>query len=257
MKKLKAILLSLFVFVVGAFCLVACGESNYEGVYKFAAMTISEEGAATTIKAGETYEDMTLTEDYIVIELKSGGKAVVSSMGESISGTWAKGETEGQIVITIGGDPQTFACDGTTMTKNENGREITLKKSADASNASNGASEVKIEGTYKFESMTVSDSASSEENTTITLTVGQVYNGRVLTPNSIMIQIEEDGSAVMIDFIGWMFSGGTRSGSWQKFGESMILVKTEGLHEIFHYDGTTLRVINGVGEVVLRKDAEE
>lgn len=161
MKKLKAALLSLLAFVVGAFCLVACGETNdsgstdsgagdsvnsassaeivYTGTYKFESMTMpdptsSEEGATITITVGQEYMGMSLSANFMVIELKDGGIAVVSSemMGASqtMNGTWTKAETEGQIVITVEDDPQTFTCDGTTMTADEEGMKITLKKSA-------------------------------------------------------------------------------------------------------------------------------
>lgn len=143
MRKFKTALLSILAFVLGLFCLASCGEKensgevNHAGTYKFESMTMpdptsSEEGATITITVGQEMEGMTFSADYMVIELKDGGIAVVSTlMGEAVmNGTWTKAETEGQIVVTVDDDPQTFTCDGTTMTMEDEGIKITLKKSA-------------------------------------------------------------------------------------------------------------------------------
>lgn len=265
MKKLKLALLSLLAFVVGAFCLVACGESNYEGTYKFASVTMSENGTTTTIKVGETYEGRTLTEDFMVIELKNGGKAVASQMGETVNGTWEKAETKGQIVITVDGDPQTFTCDGTTMTMEYDGVKITLKKNtgasidssdsesvATSSDSESGDSSVgaaKIEGTYKFESMTM-----SEDGTTITMKAGEEFEGVMITADYMVIELKDGGIAVVSGTV----YGGTRSftGTWEKGEtEGQIVITIEGDPQTFTCDGESLTATDGDFVAVLKKSA--
>ena len=132
MKKVKAVLFSVLVFVVGLFCLVGCGKEEKTGVYKFESMTVTQGGVSTTLKVGETYLGMiSLTEDFVSIELKEDGTvtAVIAMVEEAPStGTWTEGEEENTVVITIDGDSQTVTCDGEKMTMSMEGAQLTLKK---------------------------------------------------------------------------------------------------------------------------------
>ena len=132
MKKVKAVLFSVLVFVVGLFCLVGCGKAEKTGVYKFESMTVTQGGVSTTLKVGETYLGMiSLTEDFVSIELKEDGTvaAVIAMVEEAPStGTWTEGEEENTVVITIDGDSQTVTCDGEKLTMSMEGAQLTLKK---------------------------------------------------------------------------------------------------------------------------------
>ena len=103
-------------------------SSIYAGVYKFYALRVENGDAVTEIKAGESYEGMVLTEDYAVFELKEDGSASLTMMGVTMTGLWEEAAEQGQIVLTIAGEPQTMTCDGTTLSMGEQGAIFILKK---------------------------------------------------------------------------------------------------------------------------------
>lgn len=81
--------------VIMAVCFAACDDGEkraewetYAGTYKFTKLEMSMLGSGLNqnieIKAGESYGGTTYSEDTLVIELKSDGKAVVSSSIASI-----------------------------------------------------------------------------------------------------------------------------------------------------------------------------
>ena len=103
-------------------------SSIYAGVYKFYALRVENGDAVTEIKAGESYEGLVLTEDYAVMELKENGSASLTMMGVTMTGLWEEAAEQGQIVLTIAGEPQTMTCDGTTLSMGEQGAIFILKK---------------------------------------------------------------------------------------------------------------------------------
>ena len=141
MRKFKTALLSILALVLGLFCLASCGEKensgevNYAGTYKFESMVVTSEGATVTLKVGETYMGMiSLSADFMVVELKADGSASLSMAmleGEVTTGTWAKSETAGKIVLTFEDEAETVSCDGSTLVMDEEGMgTLTLKKAA-------------------------------------------------------------------------------------------------------------------------------
>lgn len=83
------------------------------------------------MKVGEKYMNMIeLSADFIVLELKEDGTAVMTAMEMSTNGTWAKSETEsGKLVVTLDGEAQTVECDGTILKiEEEEMGLVTLKK---------------------------------------------------------------------------------------------------------------------------------
>ena len=97
-------------------------------------ITVTTMGANLTIEVGESLPGVgELTEDFMVVELKGGKKAVVTSSigGETNTqeGTWKKGEEKGTIVITIDDEEMTFTKDGKTLTAEIEGMgKVTLSK---------------------------------------------------------------------------------------------------------------------------------
>jgi Zn/Cd-binding protein ZinT len=73
-------------------------------------------GVSMTLNVGDSLPGVgELTEDFMVIELKGGKKAIVTSNGETKEGTWEKGEEKGTIVVTIEEQSITFVKDGKTL----------------------------------------------------------------------------------------------------------------------------------------------
>lgn len=133
MKRLKATLLAVLVAVLGLMCLTACGAK--EGVYKFSYMKMTQGAMTIEIKAGESYMGMTLSEDFMVLELKEDGTATMSVDGmgttETVNGTWTENaEDKNKVDIDFAdGVPVTFECNGKTLYANIDGTELELKKS--------------------------------------------------------------------------------------------------------------------------------
>lgn len=133
MKKRLMWLLALVAMVVSVFSLVACGGKK-EGVYKFYSMkTETTPGMTVELKVGETFLGMiTLSEDFITLELKEDGSYVVTAAGnlfDSEAGTWQVNEEDsGKIDMTVGGVTTTVECDGKTICIEQDGAQITLKK---------------------------------------------------------------------------------------------------------------------------------
>ena len=133
MKKKLMWLMALAVMVVSVFALVACGSSK-AGTYKFYSLKVEQGGVSVELKAGEKFMGfMTLSEDVMVVELKEDGTVTVSSsMGGSAeveTGTWKENEEDsGKIDITIGGETETFECNGKELRMVQDGIEFTLKK---------------------------------------------------------------------------------------------------------------------------------
>ena len=131
MKRLKAALLAVLVAVLGLICLTACGAK--EGVYKFSYMKMTQGAMTIEIKAGESYMGMTLSEDFMVLELKEDGTATMSVDGmgttETVNGTWTeKAEDKNKVDLTFEGETMTFECNGKTLYANIDGTEFELVK---------------------------------------------------------------------------------------------------------------------------------
>lgn len=129
MKKIKAFLLSMLMVVMCLLALVGCDT----GKYKFESMRISMAGNSMTIAVGDEFSGMEITEDFMVIELKGGNKAIVTSNlsgEESVQeGTWKKGEEKNEIIITIDDEDMTFIKDGNKLIAEIDGvGKITLSK---------------------------------------------------------------------------------------------------------------------------------
>ena len=131
MKKTLVVLLAI-VSVFCTLCLTACGGSDADvaGTYKFQSMTADGE---TYTVGDELYPGMSITDTFMVLELKKDKTFTLASMGENSTGTWAKDGKN--VVLTLDGGEgedaaQTFKLDGDklTMEDEEEGMKIVLKK---------------------------------------------------------------------------------------------------------------------------------
>ena len=112
MNKIKTFLLSLLAVILGAFCLVSCGEKGIEGTYKFSYLSTTIDEEAVIAYPGDEYRGEILPENLITVKLESEGKMQISliiSLGSdkqmSRTGTWEKGE-EDTVILTVDGSPQ-------------------------------------------------------------------------------------------------------------------------------------------------------
>ena len=135
-KFFSAILTGLFLFLctlcAGCDLLSVPFNQEIEGTYKFSKMTYVEGGMKIEIEAGEEFMGiMTISESFMIATLTNDGIAImVTNAGvetETLSGTWKKVE-EGKIELTFEGETSICACDGKTLTNEEDGGEIILKK---------------------------------------------------------------------------------------------------------------------------------
>ena len=84
------------------------------------------------LKAGEQYMGMiTLSEDIMTITLNEDGTLVITesmeSVGETLTGTWTRVD-EHTLELTIDGETQSVAWNNDTLTINEEGVKVYLKK---------------------------------------------------------------------------------------------------------------------------------
>ncbi|MBE7091202.1 MAG: hypothetical protein E7363_04735 [Clostridiales bacterium] len=179
-------------------------ESSIVGTYKFFSMKI---GDGITVNAGAEFNGFELTEDYMVLELKSDNTVSMTVEGEdSGTGTWVK--SGNNVVLTVEGEAETYTLDGETLswTFTEEGEnyEIVFKKAQNtptvtptvaptvAPSVAPSISESSIVGTYKFQSMSM-----TYEGVTQTVNAGDTYSGVTLDENYIVMELKEDGTAKM------------------------------------------------------------
>ncbi len=118
MKKLTMAIVSALLLVC-MMVMTGCSIGSPAGTYKFESMSASGEGIEINLEVGEEYMGMTLTEDFIVIELREDGTCLLTMFGEGIEGTWVKEDKtilieteEGQTPLTISGKKITLEMDG-------------------------------------------------------------------------------------------------------------------------------------------------
>ena len=133
MKKLKTLLCIILMGILTCclFLLCSCG-ATIAGTYKFDSLSYTEGGISMELKAGEQYMGMiTLSEDIMTITLNEDGTLVITesmeSVGETLTGTWTRVD-EHTLELTIDGETQSVAWNNDTLTINEEGVKVYLKK---------------------------------------------------------------------------------------------------------------------------------
>lgn len=125
MKKVGLWFSEVLALVLGICCLVACGSNSQAGTYRFSSMKVGDK----TFEVGQTYEGIELTKDFSTITLSSDGTAEMKSMGISQKATWkANEEDSGKVDITVMNQTITVECSGGTITMEQEGVIIVLKK---------------------------------------------------------------------------------------------------------------------------------
>ena len=123
MKKLLIATITLMLCACCAF-MVAC--SSVEGTYKFDSITISMGDQSVEVKAGEEFQGISFTENYMVIDIKKDGSCTITSLGMATQGTWSK--SGNVITITDEGESIEFTLDGDKLIAEVEGSTITLIK---------------------------------------------------------------------------------------------------------------------------------
>ena len=123
MKKLSVILTSL-VLALGLVFAAACKEEGakeqpLEGTYTFESLTYTgEDGTSVTLRAGQNWLVVALTEDTFTFELREDGTATFTVklvLTVTMDLKWEASEEAGYIDITFDGPTEKFPCAGTTI----------------------------------------------------------------------------------------------------------------------------------------------
>lgn len=130
MKKLATMISAIISTVLLCVLISACSNASFVGTWKFSSMSMSGSGMSIEMKVGEDYMGVTITEDYVVLEVNEDNTFTMTTAGEEVSGTWK--EEGGKYVLTIDGEDQTATISGNELTL-ENREEgmsakIVLKK---------------------------------------------------------------------------------------------------------------------------------
>lgn len=124
MKKILVTIMSALLLVCSVI-MVGCG--SVAGTYKFESLSGSEGGIEINIEAGEEFMGMTITEDFMVIELKEDGSCVMTMYGETAEGaTWVKDGDK--VIITVEGEEQALTIDGKKLVMTQDGMTVVLSK---------------------------------------------------------------------------------------------------------------------------------
>lgn len=120
-RNLAAVAAAVVALILSAVLFAACSGSA-TGTYKFSSMTMGSE----TVEAGDEFMGMTFSEDYMTIELKEDGTAVLTTMGVDTEGTWKlDGKT---LTLTFEGISTECTLSGGTITMEQDGVTTELKK---------------------------------------------------------------------------------------------------------------------------------
>lgn len=123
MKKIVTILMATLLCVCS---LMIVGCSNVAGTYKFKSLSSSDGGIEINVEVGEKYNGVTITEDFVVLELHDDGTCKLTAYNQTLTGVWT---IEGnKITVTTDGDDSIFVKKGRKLTMVEDGTTIVLSK---------------------------------------------------------------------------------------------------------------------------------
>ena len=126
MKKILSSIL-MFSLVVCCMFMMACSPA---GTYKFESLSYSAGGISVEVKAGEKFMGVTVSEDYMTLQLNEGGTGSLSTQGVSADISWKK---EGDVIKVSSsdenaGDILEFKIDGNKLYVDKDGMSFVLKK---------------------------------------------------------------------------------------------------------------------------------
>ncbi len=129
MKKIVVGVAVALATLIMCMCFAACSTS-VTGTYKFQSMSMTQGGTTVEIKVGEQYMGMiTLNEDAFVITINEDNTVEfkINMVEEAtVNGTWE--EKDGKYYITLEGETQEITVKGNTLTMENEGAKIVLKK---------------------------------------------------------------------------------------------------------------------------------
>lgn len=216
MKKFLTAVVTALTVALLAICFAACGKADYVGTYKFYSMSVSGNSFSMEYKVGETaMGGDTITEDYLVLEVKEDGTFVMSGAmygGSSQNGTWS--DDGGKLALTIDNDTTTGTLSGDKLTISETEEgytsTIVLVKQKDTGSSEEGGDteENKYVGTYKFVYMIY-----ILDGNEVKMTVGDPG----VTEDTIVMEIKADGTVSMTMY------GETMTGTWVENGDGISI----------------------------------
>lgn len=127
MKKVKGFLAAV-VFAVLLVCMAAC-STGITGTYKFSSMSMNQGGLSVEVKAGEEFMGVTITEEAYSLTVNEDNTWTMKvNVGEEFtqSGTWE--EKDGKYVFSAEGESMEVTLSGNTLTFEQDGAKIVLKK---------------------------------------------------------------------------------------------------------------------------------
>lgn len=129
MKKAIAAVLSSALIIAICVMMSACSTSIV-GTWKFYSMTYEQENMTMEIKAGESFQGVTIKEDAFVLTINDDGslefKMSLAGQNQTVNGTWE--EKDGKYYLTIEGDTQEVTVSGGKLTMENEGAKLILKK---------------------------------------------------------------------------------------------------------------------------------
>ncbi len=127
MKKVKGFLAAV-VFAVLLVCMAAC-STGITGTYKFSSMSMNQGGLSLEVKAGEEFMGVTITEEAYSLTVNEDNTWTMKvNVGEEFtqSGTWE--EKDGKYLFSAEGKSMEVTLSGNTLTFEQDGAKIVLKK---------------------------------------------------------------------------------------------------------------------------------
>lgn len=127
MKKVLAAVVSTLAIVALCVCMSACSTS-ITGTWKFHKASGSAGGTEINIEAGKEYMGVTISEDYIVLDINEDNTCKMSMGGgtSTMEGTWE--QKDGKYYITFEGESVEMTLNGKTLTFEQEGMKLELKK---------------------------------------------------------------------------------------------------------------------------------
>lgn len=127
MRKIVTGIAVMLVAIMSSLVMVGCSSDLSAGTYKFSKMSGEMEGMKIDVSVGDKLMGVVeLTEDYMTLEIKDDGTAVLSAMGNSIEGEWEK--KDGKYYLTVDGESQEITVKKNTITIESEGMKVVLKK---------------------------------------------------------------------------------------------------------------------------------
>lgn len=130
MKKVLAAIVSSLAIVALCVCLAACSQTSITGTWKFHKASGTVSGMEINYEVGtEITGGVKITEEFIVLTINEDNSFEMKSamMGDvTQKGTWE--EKDGKYYLTVQGESVEMTLSGSTLTFEQEGMKVELKK---------------------------------------------------------------------------------------------------------------------------------